>query len=101
VLGLATNFPAGSWRFVPADYVFPDPTNPWGAPSQRWYTNRVADVTNGDFIAIRLGDVNSSWTAPAGGQSLVLNSAKVGAALAAAVPEVVFGVSQQSAQVGQ
>jgi len=100
VLGLATNFPAGSWRFVPADYVFPDATNPWSAPSQRWYTNLVADVTNGNFIAIRLGDVNDSWTAPAG-QNLVLNSAKVRTALAVPVPEVLFGVSQQSARPGQ
>ena len=85
---------------MPADYVFPDPANPWSAPSQRWYTNLVADVTNGDFIAIKLGDVNNSWKAPAG-QNLVLNSARVGAALAAAVPEVLFGMGQQSAQPGQ
>jgi hypothetical protein len=103
ILGARTNFPAGLWRFVPADYVFPDPANPWNAPSQRWHTNLVADVTNGDFVAIKLGDVNNSWKAPApaGGQSLVLNRAKVGAALAAAVPEVLIGVGHQSAQPGQ
>jgi hypothetical protein len=100
ILGNLTNFPAGLWRFVPADYAFPDPTNPWTAPSQRWYTNLVANVTNGNFIAIKLGDVNNSWTAPAG-QNLVLNDAKVRAALATAMPEVLFGVSQQSAQPGQ
>jgi hypothetical protein len=100
ILGKLTNFPAGLWRFVPADYVFPNPTNPWTAPSQRWYTNLAATVTNGDFIAIKLGDVNNSWTAPAG-QNLVLHGAKVGAALAAGVPEVLFGMSQQSAQPGQ
>ncbi len=100
ILGNLTNFPAGLWRFVPADYVFPNPTNPWTALSQRWYTNLVANVTNGNFIAIKLGDVNNSWTAPAG-QNLVLHDAKVGAALAAAVPEVLFGASQQSAQPGQ
>jgi hypothetical protein len=100
ILGKLTNFPAGLWRFVPADYVFPNPTNPWTAPSQRWYTNLVANATNGDFIAIKLGDVNNSWTAPAG-QNLVLNSANVGAALAAPEPEVLFGVSRQSAQPGQ
>jgi hypothetical protein len=101
ILNKRTNFPAGLWRFVPANYVFPDPANPWNAPSQRWYTNLVADVADGDFIAIKLGDVNNSWKAPAGGRSLVLKSPKGGAALAAAVPEVLFGVGQQSAQPGQ
>jgi hypothetical protein len=101
VLGKRTNFPAGLWRFIPADYVFPDTNSPWSAPSQRWYTNQVADVANGDFIAIKRGDVNHSWIAPAGGNSLVLSGTKGGAALAAAVPEVVFGVSRQSARPGQ
>ena len=61
----------------------------------------MADVTNGDFIAIRLGDVNNSWTAPAGGQGLVHNNARVGAARAALLPEVLFAVSQQSGQPRQ
>jgi alpha-tubulin suppressor-like RCC1 family protein len=101
ILAKRTNFPAGLWRFVPADYIFPDTNSPWNAPSQHWYTNLLADVADGDFIAIKLGDVNSSWSAPAGGQSLVLNGPKGGAALAAAMPEVWFGVDQQSAQPGQ
>jgi hypothetical protein len=103
ILAKRTNYPAGLWRFVPADYVFPDPNSPWNALSQRWYTNQLADVTSGDFFAIKLGDVNHSWKAAAssGGQSLVFNGSKVGAALAAAVPEVVFGVDRQSAQPGR
>jgi hypothetical protein len=104
ILGRTSQLPAGLWRFVPADYVFPDsvtdPQTPWDAPTNRWYTNLVADVPNGDFVAIKLGDVDNSWTAPVGG-SLVLNGSKVGAALAVAVPEVLFAVSQQSAQPGQ
>lgn len=102
VLGLTNRFPAGLWRFVPADYVFPDTNNPWNAPTNRWYTNLVANVTNGDFVAIKLGDVANLWTAPSGGQSLVVQSAQGSQALAKdAVPGVVFGVSQQSAQPGQ
>jgi hypothetical protein len=101
ILGMTNTYPAGLWRFVPTNYVFLEPQNPWNAPSNRWYTNLVADVTNGDFIAVKLGDVNNSWKAPAGGQGPVLNSAKVRAALAAAVPDVLFGMSQQSGQPGQ
>jgi hypothetical protein len=69
ILRRLTNFPAGWWRFVPADYAFPDPKNPWAAPTSRWYTNLVADVANGDFIAIKLGDVDDCWTAPSEGGS--------------------------------
>jgi hypothetical protein len=90
------------WRFVPTNYVFLDPQNPWNAPSNLWYTSLVADITNRDFVAIKLGDVDNSWTAPLGGQSLLAKSAQGSPALArGAVPAVMFRVSQQSAQPGQ
>jgi len=109
VVGLLNTFPAGTWRFVPANYVFLDPENPWNAPSNVWYTNLVADVSDGDFIAIRLGDLNNSWTAPAGGSSSQARRVKVPAKgaegsearVTGGVPEVVFGVSPQSGQAGQ
>jgi O-glycosyl hydrolase len=101
ILGRRNNFPAGMWRFVPADYVFPDPLNPWRAPGQAWYTNQMTDVTNVDFVAIKLGDVNGSWKAPASGLKLASASRNKGASLAAAVPEVGFGVGQESAPSGQ
>jgi hypothetical protein len=102
ILGRSSQFPAGLWRFVPTNYVFLDPQNPWNASSNLWYTNLVADVTHGDFVAIKLGDVNNSWTAPAGAQSLLAKSAQGQQALGQNVlPEVVFAVSQQSAQPGQ
>jgi hypothetical protein len=101
ILGKATNFPAGLWRFVPADYVFPDSLNPWSAPSQRWYTNRITDVTNGDFVAIKLGDVNGSWKAPAAAANLSLESPKPGGVPPPHAPEVWFGAGTESAQPGQ
>jgi len=108
VVGLLNTFPAGTWRFVPANYVFLDPQNPWNAPSNAWYTNLVADVSDGDFIAIRLGDLNNSWTAPASGSSQA-RRVKVPAKgaegsearVTGGVPEVVFGVNQQSGQPRQ
>jgi hypothetical protein len=101
ILGKRTNFPSGLWRFVPADFVFPDPVNPWSAPNPRWYTNRLVDATNGDFIAIKLGDVNGSWKPPVGGQSLQFDGPTKGMVLAAGLPAVGFAVGEQSAQPGQ
>ena len=71
--------------------------------ANRWYTNLVADVTNGDFVAIKLGDVNNSWTAPAGAQSLVAKSAQGSQARRRTrrCRRSLFAVSQQSAQPGQ
>ena len=66
VLAITTNFPSGLWRFVPADYQFADPQAPWGAPGARNYTNLVGDLAGQDFLAMKLGDVNNSWTAPLG-----------------------------------
>lgn len=61
ILGFSTSLPAGLWRFVPHDYVFPAPSAPWYAPGERRYTNLVTDVPQQDFVAIKLGDVNNSW----------------------------------------
>jgi hypothetical protein len=62
----------------------------------------VANVANGDFVAIKLGDVDNSWTSPPGGQSSLAKSAKGQQALAKEVlPEAVFAVSQQRARPGE
>ncbi len=51
-----------SWRFIPADYVFPDPTNPWEEDFPEWvyYPNLEEDQMHTDFIAVKMGDVNNS-----------------------------------------
>jgi hypothetical protein len=102
ILGKRTTFPAGLWRFVPADYSFPIPTSPWTAPNLRGYPNQTTDVADGDFVAIKLGDVNHSWQPPAGLLNLLVGSPKTGTTLAAAaMPRVAFGVSEQSVPAGQ
>jgi hypothetical protein len=66
ILGSTNQFPSGPWRFVPSDYSFPDPLNPWDAPSSRRYTNLLTGADNQDFLAVKQGDVNNSWTPLAG-----------------------------------
>ena len=65
ILGSAAQFPSGPWRFVPSDYRFPDALSPWDAPSSRSYTNFLG-ASSQDFLAIKQGDVNNSWTPLAG-----------------------------------
>ncbi len=54
-----------SWRFVAADYTFPEPANPWAEefpetiPMPAFTENYMA----ADFIAVKTGDVNGSATA--------------------------------------
>jgi hypothetical protein len=96
ILGLTNTYPVGLWRFVPADYIFTNPLAPWGAPTNRSFTNVVADVANGDVVAIKLGDVNNSRTAPLGVQSVLAKSAQGAEALAKNdLPKVGFAVSKQ------
>ncbi len=60
ILGRIDVFPDNeSWRFVPADYVFPDPTNPFDPPFPETIseTNLTEDAYGLDFIAIKIGDV--------------------------------------------
>ena len=53
-----------SWRFVRADYVFPVPANPWFEVFPEVYNvnDLTANITNADFVAVKIGDVNSSAT---------------------------------------
>ena len=79
-----------------------------GCPHQPWYTNLVADATAGDFVAIKLGDVDNFWTAPSGAGFPGKEEESAGKERPRAAgpgeerrAEVVFAVSQQSAQSGQ
>jgi hypothetical protein len=50
-----------SWRFVPAGYIFPQTNNPWAeAFPEVLNINDFNGTTNGDFVAIKVGDVNNS-----------------------------------------
>ncbi len=63
ILGITNNIENNtSWRFVPADYVFPDPTNPWLEDFPESSTVASFPATE-DFVAIKVGDVNLSCTA--------------------------------------
>jgi hypothetical protein len=60
ILGIVDEFPNNtSWRFLPADYIFPNPANPFmsGIPGIS-YTSPVLDPI--EFIGIKIGDVNNS-----------------------------------------
>jgi hypothetical protein len=65
ILGVYTELPNNkSWRFVPADYDFPDPFDPWQPDTAM---NSALDFTfDGsqsavyDFTGIKIGDVNGT-----------------------------------------
>lgn len=51
-----------SWRFVPEDFVFADPQNPFAEPFDELinYNNLAEDQLFANFIGIKIGDVNGS-----------------------------------------
>ena len=51
-----------SWRFVDKDYVFPNPNDPWAEifPEVVSYNDISEDELSTDFVAVKIGDVNSS-----------------------------------------
>jgi Dockerin type I domain len=53
-----------SWRFVPADFVFATPENPFASlfPEQAFINGLTGNETH-DFVGIKVGDVNSSAVA--------------------------------------
>ncbi|MEM9836067.1 MAG: M12 family metallo-peptidase [Bacteroidota bacterium] len=79
ILGQSTTFPIGvSWRFIDADYVFPEPYNPWYEPfpEYRLVDTVKADTMTNNFIGIKMGDLNASASAglaPEPSRSLTLS----------------------------
>jgi uncharacterized repeat protein (TIGR02543 family) len=74
ILGITNTMPAGLWRFTSSDHLFARVSSPWSAPTNRCYTNLLAHASDQDFVAMKLGDVNASWSPPvallAGGSGL-------------------------------
>lgn len=61
ILGFIAIYPSNeSFRFVPTNYVFPNPSDPFPYPRTITVNNLSAHQTDVDFIAIKLGDVNFS-----------------------------------------
>ena len=51
-----------SWRFIDANYRFPDPSNPWlqTFPESFSINDLVGQKLSSNFIAVKIGDVNGS-----------------------------------------
>lgn len=64
ILHINTDFPSNTaWRFVDRGYDFPVPTNPWleDFPEIISINNIPTSVVDADFVAVKIGDVNSSY----------------------------------------
>lgn len=64
VLSNTAKFPPASsrlWEFVSS---YNTPTDPFPFVKTRTYTNITSNQTNQDFIGVKIGDVNNSWTPP-------------------------------------
>lgn len=63
ILQINNNFPNNtSWRFVEKAYTFAEPTNPWAEPFPEVINinNLTADYVDGNFTAVKIGDLNGS-----------------------------------------
>ena len=63
ILGIDTQLPRGHvWTFVDRNFKFFNPLTPWDFPKENYLTNLSQDEMNKDFIAVKLGDVNLSYS---------------------------------------
>ncbi|MEL6358970.1 MAG: T9SS type A sorting domain-containing protein [Bacteroidota bacterium] len=65
ILGLDAEYPNNSaWRFVDADFIFPNQSNPWATSFPEVYNvnNLPGDIFGADFIAIMIGNVQGGYT---------------------------------------
>ncbi|MFQ5447585.1 MAG: HYR domain-containing protein, partial [Saprospiraceae bacterium] len=70
ILNIYDEFPQNnSWRFVDAGYTFPDPEHPFTPPfpEVKTITSLTQDITDADFIGVKIGDLNGSAAADFGG----------------------------------
>ena len=66
ILGIYTELPNNtSWRFVDKAFAFPDSLNPFKTlfPENKSFSDVQQHLVNEDFVAVKVGDVNSSATA--------------------------------------
>ncbi|OJI06771.1 hypothetical protein BK004_02265 [bacterium CG10_46_32] len=61
IVGLDSNLPSGAWKFYSSEATL-NITNYLITGLTRIYTNLIADTLNQDFVGIKMGDVNNSWT---------------------------------------
>ena len=62
ILGNTTSFPGNKqWAYVNSDFVFTNPLVPFPYENIRSYSS-ANSLTDQNFIGVRLGDVNDSWT---------------------------------------
>ena len=61
ILGINTEFPNNtSWRFIPKEFVFDDPANPFAQPIPDTVWVNGPNVLQVDFIGMKIGDLNGS-----------------------------------------
>ncbi len=60
IVGLDSNLPSGAWKFYSSDAILTT-TNYLTLGLTRTYTNLMTDMSNQDFVGIKMGDVNNSW----------------------------------------
>ncbi len=66
ILGIYEELPANtSWRFVNKAFSFPNAANPFQStfPENMSISNLAASYMNGDFVGVKIGDVNNSVVA--------------------------------------
>ena len=63
ILNITNTFPENKpWRFIPKSFQFPNSKDPFATPfpESKSVSNLFSDMNDGDFVAIKVGDVNNS-----------------------------------------
>lgn len=90
-----------SWRFIPADFDFPNPENPFETyfPEYIEYSNITEDQKGEDYVAVKIGDVTDDIGQAQNAQSrayrsLLIEDRELNRGEMVAVPVMMNGINQ-------
>ncbi len=98
ILEIVDKFPANtSWRFIDKTHTFIDATNPWlPAPDESYQIPFLVQDMVTDFIAVKVGDVNGSYTSLAHSGDIDIRGIETQVLEYEEIEEGVFNISAES-----
>ena len=96
ILGIITELPSANQRFIPQDHVFPNPLDPFSQPFPQsiFIADLQTDISNTNFFALKVADVNDSAVFDGGCNDVALPAVITGKVFRDQTPDCQFNAGE-------